>query len=157
MATILPRVPRLAVSLGFAGLIPFYVCAIALWVTASGPIANTAWLALLAYAAVIASFMGAVHWGLALHGLDTGGLTPPVLRQPGFSVVPALVAWLALLSPAPWVLVVLIILFPLIYLQDKRAAARGLAPDWYLDLRRPLTVLVEIPLIAALVRYFTLQ
>ena len=149
--------PRLAVALGFAGLIPFYACAIALWVAAGGPVANMAWLALLAYAAVIASFMGAVHWGLALHGLDTGGLTPPVLRQLGFSVVPAIVAWLALLSPAPWVLIVLMALFPVIYLQDRRAAARGLAPDWYLDLRLPLTVLVEIPLIATLVRYLTLQ
>ena len=149
--------PRLAVGLGFAGLIPFYACAIVLWVTSSGPVVNEAWLALLTYAAVIASFMGAVHWGLALHGLDTGGVTPPVLRQLGFSVVPAVIAWLALLIPPPWVLVVLMALFPLIYLQDRRAAARGLAPDWYLDLRLPLTVLVEIALIAALLRYFTLQ
>ena len=57
--------PRLAILLGYAGLIPFISGAIGIWIT------PTAWradvlTALLHYAAVILAFMGAIHWGLAM-------------------------------------------------------------------------------------------
>jgi hypothetical protein len=52
--------------LGFGGLIPFIVLALASWF---GPVVHQAKIlrALLAYAATIASFVGALHWGAAMH------------------------------------------------------------------------------------------
>lgn len=59
------RVPRAAACLGAAGLIPFAVGSVALWTT---PIEHAALAVqlLIGYAAIILSFMGAVHWGLAM-------------------------------------------------------------------------------------------
>lgn len=81
--------PTGALSLGYGGLLPFLlgVVLIALGYRAVG--ADV----LAAYGAVILSFVGAVHWGLAL------GHDEQRWRHYASSVVPALVAWLALLLP----------------------------------------------------------
>ena len=78
--------------LGYAGLIPFVVFSIGAWVPL--PYVDNAVPILVAYAAVILSFMGAVHWGVALS-------SPSRDRSKYYiaSVVPALTAWLALLMP----------------------------------------------------------
>ena len=84
--------PRPAPLLGYLGLLPFVAGALALWL-APPDLAAKASRALLYYGAVILSFMGAVHWGLAMHG-DYPGRD----RQLAMSVLPALVAWGALVE-----------------------------------------------------------
>lgn len=84
---------RLAAALGLGGLVPFI--ALAGW-SAAVPASRDAVNALLNYAACIASFVGAVHWGIALHACES----PSRQRfRYGWSVVPALLAWGVLALP----------------------------------------------------------
>jgi hypothetical protein len=80
-----------ALGLGYGGLIPFVGLAAALWVTPPGerPLAA---MALLGYGATIASFLGAIHWGLVMRE----GVAPPVPSLV-WGVTPGLLGWAALL------------------------------------------------------------
>jgi len=138
------RVPTAAAWLGGLGLLPFLAGAAALWLLGA-PQRETALFVLIAYAAVILSFMGAIHWGLAMagpHGYRA--------RSMAMSVVPALVAWAALSLPAAAALMVMGAGFIGVFVMDMQAIARGLAPIWYRRLRLPLTVAVLACLGAAL-------
>ncbi len=79
---------RAAWILGLAGLVPFVAGA---WMIATGseviPLPDVPF-AVLAYGAIILSFLGGIRWGAALN--ETGRRSPTTLAQ---SVVPALVAW----------------------------------------------------------------
>ncbi len=81
------QIPTLALWLGYAGLLPFIGLMLGLWFA---PERLDAFLmrALLSYSAVILSFMGAIHWALAMHAEgDTAR------RHMTFSVLPALIGW----------------------------------------------------------------
>jgi hypothetical protein len=82
---------RIAQWLCYGGLLPFVgLAGAALWL---GPLESTRiTAALLAYGASILSFMGAIHWGLAM-----GGGAAPDSKLLLWGVVPSLVAWVALL------------------------------------------------------------
>ncbi len=87
-----PAGPSLwARRLGFGGLIPFVGLAVALGLPPAGgwPLAG---LALLGYGATIASFLGAIHWGLVMR--DGPAQSVPSLL---WGVVPSLLGWVALL------------------------------------------------------------
>ena len=99
---------------------------------------------LAAYAAVILSFMGAIHWGLAMRGAPRAG------RAMALSVLPALLAWFALSIPPGGGLAVTAVGFAGVYWMDARAVAAGAAPAWYRRLRIPLTLAVLACLAAAL-------
>ena len=138
--------------LGFAGLIPFYVLAVlALFLDAA-----STWVAillLLTYAAVIASFLGAVHWGLALAAPEPSGRL--LLR----GVLPALGGWgivvLYVTSTEAWPAIVLAMaLFVSLYVYDRKAGRAGLAPGWYAVLRAPLSLLVIAALLIGLIASF---
>jgi Protein of unknown function (DUF3429) len=77
--------------LGYGGLIPFVSLAAALWVAPTGdwPLVSRA---LLGYGAIIASFLGAIHWGLVMR---EGPAHPVPLLLWG--VVPGLLGWVTLL------------------------------------------------------------
>ena len=88
--------------LGLCGLIPFVTLAAALWLAwpSGWPPASTA---LLGYGATIASFLGAIHWGLVMR--DAPAQPVPSLL---WGVVPSLLAWVALLVgtvPGLWLVV----------------------------------------------------
>ena len=148
VATLSARLPRTVAWLGYGGLLPFAALALLLWLEPARGAALW-WPALLAYGAVILSFVGALHWGfaLALPGLDAA-------RRQGlyvWSVVPALVAWPALLWAAPGAAVLLVAGFALHWLQDRRLVAQGAAtalPAWYLPLRTQLTLVASVSLLA---------
>jgi hypothetical protein len=147
MATNQQPVPRLAALLGYAGLIPFVVLSAALWLL---PSTYQVFInqALLLYASLILAFMGAVHWGLAMLQADID-----YQRQLVISVIPALVAWLALFLPEILNYSVLIIAFALLCLFDTRMSKTGRAPSWYPRLRSPLTTVVVASLLVAQFQY----
>jgi hypothetical protein len=135
--------PAPARLLGPAGLIPFAGLAIAVWAGWPG-----AGAALAAYGATILAFLGAVHWGLALRapaaerGADWGRL--------GLGVVPALVAWVALLLPLPAGLGLLAGAILATAAAETRAAQAGLVPGGYLRLRWMLSAGAAASLLAGL-------
>src|SRR5947209_10904784 len=112
-------VPRPALWLGFAGLIPFYLTAAAAW-TAPPPWAAIAIALQLGYGGVILAFLGGIHWGLAF--ASHGGAAPSWGRL-GWAVVPALVAWAAPVLPLVVALPVFIAAFAAMLAADLRAAA----------------------------------
>ena len=153
----LSNIPRPAVWLGFAGLIPFYLCAAAVWLLPL-PANVYALQVQMLYAATILSFLGAVHWGLAL--ANYGG-APPSPDNPapamgwerlGWSVVPPLVAWVAVALTAVPGLVTFMIAFAAMLAGDTVAARMGRAPLWYIPMRRVLTALVILALAISLAK-----
>lgn len=138
-----PAVPRI---LGAAGAIPFVLLVAVSWI--QGPHQAPSQYALLVYGAVILSFVGALHWAFAM---IAAGLTERARnRHYLWSVVPALLGWVALLLPPVATLLLLVAGFWSHYLLDRRLAARVALPDWYLPLRLGLTLTVSLALLLAL-------
>ncbi len=102
----------------------------------------------IAYGAVILSFVGALHWAFAmLLPIDSHTQRWAMF---GWSVVPALVAWVALLMPAQAALISLIGLFALHFRVDMLLAYRHRLPAWYLPLRVALTAGAVLSLLLTL-------
>ncbi len=139
------KVPASAAWLGGLGALPFLGLGLATtWL--KGDLRVIAAHALAAYGAVILSFLGGVHWGLAVApGGDAGRgrLTGRLI----VSVVPSLVAWPALLIGGRGGLLLLAVAFAAMLLVDLRATRLAQAPAWYPSLRIPLTVAVVASLV----------
>ena len=124
--------PDIPSFLGWAGLIPFGLAALG---THSGidALISYGFLGGTAYGAVILSFLGAVHWGLAMQ--DD--------RSPYWyvwSITPALFGFASLLLLDVGMRVATLIpLFALAWSVDLKAANHGLIPNWYMRLRSKLT------------------
>jgi hypothetical protein len=144
MPFIVHRIPPAAAWLGAAGLLPFLGLALAALIL-GGAASATALRALLAYGAVILSFLGGIHWGLAIAAPATQRLTAWLC----LSIIPSLLAWVALLLPAPAGLLLLAASIAAMLLPDRRATASGQAPAWYPALRLPLSAAAAISLLAA--------
>lgn len=139
----IPAVPR---TLGAAGAMPFLILAAMAGI--QWPYQAPSQFALMAYGAVILSFVGALHWAFAMI-LD--GLTERERSQHYYwSVVPALLGWIALLLPPVATLLLLLAGFWSHYLLDRRLAVAANLPQWYLPLRLTLTLTVSLALLLAL-------
>lgn len=118
-----PSLPSAALWLGVAGLIPFLAAAgmvlagIEAW-------RGVAVHALVGYAATILSFLGAVHWGFALRAPEAEAWATG--RRLALGVVPALIAWAALLAPDAIALGVLIAAFLAVWAAEEIAGRQGL-------------------------------
>lgn len=126
----------LAQALGAGGLVPFVGLALVLWLVPPDPGAWVA-LALVGYGALIVSFLGGVHWGVAMaRGRATSG-------HLAWGVAPSLLAWPALLMPAYAALPWLGLLLVLCYVVDRRLyPAAGLGP--WLTLRWRLSMVAAL-------------
>ena len=135
--------PDIPSFLGWAGLVPFGLAALG---THSGidTLVPYGFLGGTAYGAVILSFLGAVHWGLAMQ--DD--------RSPYWyvwSITPALLGFASLLLLDVGMRVATLIpLFALAWSVDRKAANHGLIPNWYMRLRSKLTAGAVISLAAML-------
>ena len=126
----LRAIPAAARWLGLGGLVPFALAAL-VGLAADAPLRDLALRSLLAYGAVILSFLGGVRWGLAM-------AAPERLWGPlSISVLPALLGWIALLLPPSTALLTLALGFAAMLAADMKLAA---APAWYRALRLPLTL-----------------
>ncbi len=132
---------------GLAGLIPFFVAAAAIWAGSArmGHWAATAVLALLAYAATIAAFLGGVRWGSELR--RPGGPEPRMLF---LSVTPQIAAWALMFLPMPLAARFGGLLVVLVVTGIADTLSRDL-PEWYRTLRVPLTTGAGAAVLAALV------
>ena len=121
-----------AIRLGYLGLLPFVFGAFLSLVVRDDAHPYVV-LALAGYAAVVISFLGGIHWGLGMRS------QVPSPAPFAWSVVPSLVAWIAVVMPAYAGLVIDALMLIGCYLWDRRSyPAHGLS-GW-LTLRFRLTV-----------------
>ena len=146
------RLPRLAILLAVLGLVPFFVFALAAMRAAPGGPARALTI-LMAYGAAVLAFLGGVHWGFALQEAPAAPETRRIEHaRLLLGVVPALVAWLALLLPlASLGLAVLIAGYIGAAVLEDQGWRRGVVPSGYIWLRWVLTVVVAALLVTVLV------
>ncbi len=133
-------VPQPVRLYGWLGVLPFAGCA-ATAVAAPEEQAALACSLLLAYGALILSFLGGIRWGYAIAEGD------PDARSLGEGVTPALVGWTAFFLPVPAGLSVLALGFAVALASDRRAGLRFRLPAWYPAIRTPLTAAAVIALL----------
>lgn len=121
---------------GYAGVAPFLACLGAVLWAPQPEWRAFAQQAAIAYGAVILSFVGALHWALAL-----AGRLPGDARTIIASVLPSLAAAAAVLLDGQRGLALLIVGFGTFWIYEHRQWAHRL-PEDYLALRRRLTLAV---------------
>lgn len=128
--------------LGYFGLIPFIFLSI-LSCLAQESMQSGLVFALLAYGATILSFLGAIHWGLAI-------LKSPIdsSRLLVWAVVPSLWAWVAVMAGSATGLWLITMGLWACYLVDMRIYPHYGLKDW-LGMRLMLTVISSLSCIVA--------
>ncbi|GAB4815565.1 hypothetical protein N2152v2_002611 [Parachlorella kessleri] len=120
----LSAAPTITKLLGFGGAIPFLALSpfaathLPLWLLDPALVTHCGVLQI-GYGATILSFLGGVHWGVAMTNI--GGAVGARLAQERY-------LWSA-------------VLLGIVYAVDRSWARRGLLPPWYMSLRGPLTLL----------------
>lgn len=122
----------IAIRLGYAGLIPFVLGALLVWLVREDAHPYVV-EGLSAYAAMVLSFLGAIHWGLGMRQ-NVPSPTPFI-----WGVVPALLAWIGVIMPAYAGLVVHGVMLLVCYAVDRRTYPALGASAW-LTLRFRLSV-----------------
>ena len=132
----------LARRLAHAGLLPFVIGMALTWLLGGNDVDahNFVTFALSAYAALIITFLGGIHWGFALRQSD-----PPASLFV-WGVSPALVAWVGVLMPPYAGLVVHGTMLVACYLVDRRVYPCVGAASW-------LTLRFRLSAVAALCCY----
>ncbi|KAI9741222.1 MAG: hypothetical protein M1834_002938 [Cirrosporium novae-zelandiae] len=162
----LAEVPRDALYLGLAGVLPYLATSMSTLYLAwdmthaaeSGVgyffSPQTAELLLhmlepiqIGYGAVILSFLGAIHWGL--EWAKFGGVQS--YRRYATGVLASAVAWPTILMPVEYALITQFFAFSFLYYSDARASVHGLAPPWYSMYRFVLTFIVGASITVSLI------
>lgn len=127
----------LATRFGYAGLIPFVLLAALLWIVHAD---LRPWLtiALTSYAALIATFLGGIHWGIAAQRPHHEQAFHYI-----WGITPSLIAWLGLIMPAYAGLPVLAALLIICYLVDRRTYVTAGWSAW-LPMRLRLTAVAAL-------------
>lgn len=125
-----------AQRLAYSGLVPFVAGALLVWAVRDDVQAYVA-LALSAYAAVVLSFLGGIHWGFAMRQ------PRPAQAALVWGVVPSLVAWPAAVMPPRGGLVILGLMLVVCYAVDRRLYLAQGAAAW-------LTLRFRLSAVAAL-------
>lgn len=137
------KTPRLVAWLAYGGLVPFIALTAANLMDKHR--SGVAQHMLLTYGAVILSFVGALHWGFAM--------TAPAMSERkrnvcfAWSVVPALLAWIAQSIDPVAGSALLAAGFAVHFLQDWRLVRHAGLPAWYLPMRFRLTVVAALSLL----------
>jgi hypothetical protein len=147
-------VPRSALILGLAGLIPFVWSALTqVWapadawtMTALGPRFVGPYIGL-SYGTVILAFMSGVLWGFATRATGRQAAAGYAL-----SVIPALWAFFFVGGGVASASVYLIAGFVGLLMIDAAFARQGFAPEWWMRLRVPLTAVACLCLAVPLLR-----
>ncbi|KAF2754004.1 hypothetical protein EJ05DRAFT_480018 [Pseudovirgaria hyperparasitica] len=162
----LEAVPKEAIAVGLAGVIPYLVTSLSTVYCAAEINANaihgsgylmsgqSADLLLqiiepmqIGYGAVIISFLGAIHWGLewAKYGGSQG------FKRYAIGIVAPAIAWPTIMLSPIFALSTQFLAFTYLYYADSRASKRGWAPTWYPVYRFVLTFIVGASIIITLI------
>jgi len=126
------KTSSVAQMLGYSGLIPFVALA-GLSFLVSSAHKPAVMFSLLAYGATVVSFLGAIHWGLAMVE------NSPSKRQLVWGVVPSLLAWISLMVDVELgLLLVASVLFLCLVIDYKIYRNFGL--DHWLPMRLHLSI-----------------
>lgn len=137
--------PKPALYLGLSGLIPFLSAPLLMAATQS--FYPEVAFAQMVYGASIVSFLGGARWGFAI---PAGGPAEPNWMNLGNSVVPSLLAWLALLCRDNITEGVLVVIMGLgLSLHYDLILLPGY-PGWFKALRTLLTLVATFSLVATL-------
>jgi Protein of unknown function (DUF3429) len=136
--------PAPARVLGLCGLIPFVGGALAVIFTPE--VKPEAVATLLAFGAVILSFLGGIRWGFAVLEGEGAGWSAYSM-----SVLPGIFAWSGSAAGGPVGLLILAIALGLWYLAERSAPPSIELPGWYMRMRGALTAAAVLSLIAAAV------
>ncbi|KAL9128312.1 MAG: hypothetical protein Q9217_002990 [Psora testacea] len=161
----LDEVPREALIIGMAGVLPYLATSLSTvylaWDINHASIdgqgfllsGQTAELLLhiveplqVGYGAII-SFLGAIHWGL--EWAKYGGVYS--YRRYAYGVVAPAVAWPTILFPIEYALIAQFSAFVFLYFADARAVVNGWAPHWYSTYRFVLTFVVGASIVISLI------
>ncbi|WP_370263978.1 DUF3429 domain-containing protein [Limnobacter sp.] len=135
--------------LGYAGLIPFLGLAALAWLNHGSDLATMFARFNFIYALCIVSFLGAVHWGIALgfskshEAIYLAGHSQAEFETRAFvwGVVPSLLAWLVgAFAPADYALALLALVLIGVWWMDRRILLPLKAFPEYLRLRNHLTL-----------------
>ncbi len=138
---------RLSHQLGYAGLLPFIVMLFGVW------FADVSWLqdfvkGQLAYGIVILSFRGGVHWGAGMLSSELSAIDTKKALMWG--VTPSLIAWSATLFGGFGFAVLMAGFVAALKVDQQLYPAYGM-PDWLLDLRKRLTIVVVLVLMTTVI------
>ena len=154
--------------LGYGGLIPFFTLLILLWLPSSLIGSTTLVRALnwgMMYSAISLSFMGGIHWGIALMMEREERPLGPVLERFSGSVMPALIGWIALVPDqllagssisGVWRFGLMLFAFLYLLVADRQSVRYGLLPEWYGRLREKLTFFLSMTLLLIIIRLYQL-
>ena len=138
---------RLVLQLGYAGLIPFFLMTLGVWT------ADATWIGdfvkgQLAYAMVILSFLGGVHWGVAVL---SNTLPEDISRRAlSWGVTPSLIAWCATLFSGFGFAVLMAGFIAALQVDKQLYTAYGM-PDWMIPMRKRLTTVVVLMLLLTVI------
>ena len=134
----------LARYLGYAGLIPFVLLALLAWLLPGEQVQSFVSMALAGYAALIVSFLGGIHWGIAWVSARSPTSPPALLRQHLlWGVAASLLAWPGLVMPPFAGLIWLGLVLILCYMVDRILYPRIGLQIW-LGLRLWLSVVASL-------------
>ena len=144
------RIPRAAFLLGWLGVLPFAFLSLA---SIKGAVVDpdSARDVLFIYGALILSFMGGVHWGLAAvqSGTKDENATTAAGVRFAVSVLPALAAFVLSTVSISLALAGLAVAFTALLFYDFRTVRKGLAPKWYTPMRTQLSGVVVVLLMVS--------
>jgi len=130
-------------GIGYSGLIPF-VCLGAMSIFLHGTHQSIISFGLLAYGATIISFLGAIHWGLAMRDEQPDPIS--II----WGVIPSLLAWGSLMIETNWGLVSQFITLWICFSVDFKRYTKYGVPHW-LSMRLQLTAIAGICLLLPVV------
>jgi hypothetical protein len=133
----IPATQRFAWLLGLAGLLPFFSHALFAWLTSPYEVAGVL-RSQAHYAAVILTFVGALHWGVTIASPSIVG-TPAGSRMV-WSVLPATYAWIVSLFPVELSIPLLTGGLLVALAVDWRLYRHAPVPDWFFTLRLVLSI-----------------
>ena len=140
------RIPLSALGLGLGGLLPFFLLSALLHVSPQPDLKFFFGRSLVAYSAVILSFLGGTRWGLALRAVEGRKQALHLV----VAVLPSIAAWLLSTARVDTAIAGFAILFAILGLADVLTLKSLLAPAWYGRLRTVLSVMVVISLVSAM-------
>jgi len=137
--------------LAYAGALPLMASAF-LILLRDGEFAAAALNFMAVYGGVLLAFFGGVRWGVAVMRPEG-----PTFRHLLGGVIPVLMALpIFFLGDITVKIGLIIIVLPILLIDDLGATRRGSgAPDWYLGVRTPLTVLMELSYLFAFAAYLS--